>query len=447
MIPTPPEPIQTISLPDGLRLRRSTAADVEALAEFNGRIHGDDEEDAAMVAAWTHDLMNGSHPHHSLDGFSIIEETATGKIVSATNLIDQVWCYEGIPFRAGRPELVGTDPAYRNRGLVRVHFQVIHAESQRRGQLVQGITGIPYYYRQFGYEMTVDQHGWRAGYKLHVPKLEEGKAEPVNIRPAVDADIPFLMECDADFGKENLLTCQRDETSWRYIISGMSEKSVCRLDLFIICAPDGAPLGFFTVVPFLWGGNTMVACTYMAMKKGASWHQAGPSVMRTLWSRGLQIAKKKKHTLEGVTFALGSQHPLYEVLDGRLPRLRESYALYLRVPDLPGFIRHIAPALEHRLAESHCSGYTGDLRLNFYRSGLHMAFENGKLTASDTFQPKDYREGDAAYPPLTFYHLLFGHRSHAELRHIYPDCWIDDDKRPVLEALFPKKISHLWLEA
>ena len=60
------------------------------------------------------------------------------------NLISQTWAYEGIPFEVGRPELVGTLPEYRNRGLVRAQFEEVHRWSAARGELVQGITGIPY---------------------------------------------------------------------------------------------------------------------------------------------------------------------------------------------------------------------------------------------------------------------------------------------------------------
>ncbi|HWQ45297.1 MAG TPA: GNAT family N-acetyltransferase [Longilinea sp.] len=440
--PSPVNP--TIVLPKGLSIRRSTGEDTEKLAEFNGRIHGENKEDTIMVDAWTRDLLNGKNPRHTPDSFSIIEETSTGKIVSATNLIGQTWCYEGIPIPVGRPELVGTDPEYRNRGLVRAHFEVIHAESRRRGHILQGITGIPYYYRLFGYEMTVELQGWRAGYKTHLPKLEEGAAEPVTIRPAVASDIPFIMECDEEFRKQNLLSCLRDERDWLYVISGMSEKNVCRLEIYIISTPDGSPLGFYAMVPYLWGGNTLAACTYMALKKGASWYEVSPPVMRALWAAGLKIAERDHQTLEGVVFGFGSDHPLYQVLKDRLPRSREPYGWYMRVPDLPGFIRRIAPALESRLESSVCAGFSGDLRLNFYRSTLRIAFEKGKLTASEAYPAKDWLDGDGGYPGLTFYHLLFGYRSHAELRYIYPDCWIDDGKRPLLEALFPKKISHLW---
>ena len=133
----------------GLVLRRSTIEDAEALATFNAWVHSDEGPDHPdeKVAAWTRDLMSGRHPTHDPDDFTIVEETGTGRIVSAMNLISQTWAYEGIPFGVGRPELVGTLPEYRKRGLVRLQFEEIHQWSAERGELVQAITGIPYYYR------------------------------------------------------------------------------------------------------------------------------------------------------------------------------------------------------------------------------------------------------------------------------------------------------------
>ncbi len=53
--------------------------------------------------------------------------------------------YEDIPFTLGRAVIVATEGAYRNRGLQRAIFGLIHARSAARGHLAQGITGIPYY--------------------------------------------------------------------------------------------------------------------------------------------------------------------------------------------------------------------------------------------------------------------------------------------------------------
>ena len=49
-------------LGNGLVLRRSTSEDADALAEFNGKIHGEDEQDRQRIAAWTHDLLVRPHP-------------------------------------------------------------------------------------------------------------------------------------------------------------------------------------------------------------------------------------------------------------------------------------------------------------------------------------------------------------------------------------------------
>jgi hypothetical protein len=142
---------------------------------------------------------------------------------------------------------------------------------------------------------------------------------------------------------------------------------------------------------------------------------------------------------------LGLSHPAYEVFRERLPRQRDPYAFFLRLPDLEGFIRHIIPALEKRLAESELVvAHSGTLSLNFYRSGLKLTFETGCITGVETFTPSDSEEGDAAFPDLTFIQMLFGYRTFAELQLSYADCWDkNEDAHVLLNALFPKQPSFV----
>ena len=132
-------------LGDGLILRRSTLADAEKLGDFNARIHSDTQEPDPRLAAWTRDLLERPHPTFGAGDFTIIEEQATGRIVSSLNHISQTWTYDGILFKVGRPELVGTLPEFRNRGLVRCPIRGDPPWSAERGEMVQAITGIPYY--------------------------------------------------------------------------------------------------------------------------------------------------------------------------------------------------------------------------------------------------------------------------------------------------------------
>ena len=70
------------------------------------------------------------------------------------------------------------------------------------------------------------------------------------------------------------------------------------------------------------------------------------------------------------------------------------------MPDLPGFIRHIAPALEKRLAESIAVGHTGKIRINRYNNYLTLHLERGKLVGVDEepHDPKDF--ADLGLPTL-----------------------------------------------
>ena len=168
-----------MDLGDNLKLRFATSDDTDALAEFNARLH-----EAENAGPGVRDLMSRDHPTCKAGDFTVVEDTKTGKIVSSMCLISQTWTYSGIPFKFGQPEFVATEQDYRRRGLVRKQFEVIHALSEARGELMQGITGIPWYYRLFGYEMALDMEAEQVIDEMHIPSLKKGK----RIRVVSDQD-------------------------------------------------------------------------------------------------------------------------------------------------------------------------------------------------------------------------------------------------------------------
>jgi hypothetical protein len=428
-------------LPDGLVLRRSTAADAPRLAEFNARIHTDVEAPDNRVGVWTSDLLCGGHPTFRPNDFTIVEDPHTGKIVSSLNLISQTWSYAGIPFKVGRPELVGTEPEYRRRGLVRAQFDVIHAWSRQRGELLQGITGIPFYYRQFGYEMAVNLGGGRVGSAFNVPRLANDQPEPFHLRPAVATDLAFITQLYREGCRRSLLAAEWDEAMWRHELSGKGQANIIRLEIRIIETPTGERLGYIYHPFYAWGD--LMALTGYELKPGVSWYEVTPSVIRYLWQTGEEYTRQDKKTLQAFGFWLVEDHPAYQVALERLPQARRRYAWYLRVPDLPAFLNRIAPALEQRLAGSPLVGYSGELKLGFYTSGINLRFQTGKLAAIDTWQPATKNFGKAAFPGLTFLQLLFGYRTFEELSEAFPDCFAADELRPVLRVLFPKQPSEI----
>ncbi|HEX8598008.1 MAG TPA: GNAT family N-acetyltransferase [Chloroflexia bacterium] len=431
-------------LGDGLVMRKARPEDREALADF----HANNLLDIGEVGpneglhTWMLDLMSGEHPTLRPGDFVLVEDTNAGKIVSSMGHFSQIWTYDGIPFKFGQPEIVSTNPDYRRRRLVRAQFNEVHRWSALRGELVQGITGIPWYYRQFGYEMTVNLGGGRTGFKPHVPKLKEGEEEPYRFRHATTQDVPLFLEMYQQAASRSMLASLHDEALWRYNVEGRSEKSDFRVELRVIETPEGQTVGALAHSRKLRGGR--LAALLYEVKPGVSLLATTDSVIRYLAATGEEYGKRDGEEFEAFGFALGEQHPVYDTVPERLPRIRKPYAWYIRVPDLPAFVRHIAPALEKRLAGSPQSGYTGELKINFYRSGLVLRFEAGSISV-EGWKPDRVEEGDAAFPDLTFLQLLFGYRSLEELQHAFADCSANTATgSALLPILFPKKVSNVW---
>ncbi|HVG98729.1 MAG TPA: GNAT family N-acetyltransferase, partial [Chloroflexota bacterium] len=227
-----PEVIERLA--GGLLLRRAAAADAAALSAFNALVHGAPGRPDRSVWTWTWDLLTRPHPTFGEGGFLVVEDPASGRIVSSLNLIPQTWSYGGLPFGVGRVELVGTDPEYRRRGLIRRQMEEVHRWSAALGHPVQIITGIPHFYRQFGYEQALPMTGSRAGYRQHIPALPPGAAEPFRVRPAEPGDADFLATLEAQARPRWLLSVPRDAALWRYELEGGSESSAERLAVRVV---------------------------------------------------------------------------------------------------------------------------------------------------------------------------------------------------------------------
>jgi hypothetical protein len=385
--------------------------------------------------------MSGDHPTFRPGDFCLVENTRAGKIVSSVGLISQTWTYEGVEFPFGQPEIVSTDPEYRRRGLVRAQFEEVHRWSAERGELVQGITGIPWYYRQFGYEMALNLAGQRVGNKADIPKLEEGAEEPYRLRPATVEDVPFIMEMYARTASRSMIASVQSAEDWRYDIDGRSDASAFSAQLNVIETAGGEAVGALMHSRRLSGGA--MRSYFYDLKAGVPFLAVTPAVMRYLGRMGEEIFARTGEEFSKVAFTLGEKHPVYDTVSAKLPVARVLDAWYIRVPDLPAFLTKIAPALERRLADSPQGGYTGELKLNFYRRGLLLRFDRGKISA-EHWKPERVEEGDAAFPDLTFTQLLFGYRSLEELLHAFPDLSArTDEARALLPVLFPKKDSNV----
>ena len=441
----------------GLVMRRATEADAERLGAFNADVlRGQDAPDpASWMDAWTRDLISGRHPTFRADSALVVEDPREKSIVASMILLSHTWTYAGVPLSVGQPEIVGTRAEFRARGLVRAMFEVAHAWSTERGHQLLAINGIPWFYRQFGYEMALELGG---GPRLFTPGLAAGvkqAAPPFRLRAATDADAPVLAATSAHAGQRYLVTAPRDEGAWRYMIGGRSAGSAASSAVRIIESQAGEAVGFVEHVARLWGPGMPVR--EIEVRSGVSWRAVAYPVLAYLCETGEAYAREAKSELGFIDcWMLGTAHPFAGVV--QFSGARRPYAYYLRTPDLPDLLRRLTPVLERRLAASPFVGHTGELRLSFYRNGVRLVIEGGRIKSVDAWSPPrtaigldfslpsaDDRRPSAAFPDLTFLQLLFGYRSLDELEAAFPDCVTrGQEPRALLQVLFPKAPSKVW---
>lgn len=445
------DPAYTRDLGDNLVLRWSSAADCERIGVLYSHVFRGAATDApnTHIASWARELMSGDHPLITAGDFAIVEDTASGAVVAATCLMRQTWEYGGIALPVGRPEIVASLREYRNRGLIRAIFTLIHARSDARGDMAQGITGIEYYYRQFGYEYALDLDGGKAMPFANIPPLKDGEAELYSLRDATEVDLPQLQALyDRERNRKHdhtplLVSTRIDASYWQFRLRNTWRETGEGWLNKLLIDQVGRVVGYSLIGPIRSGDTIYVPAAMV--DEGVSLLAVMPALLRALQAEAARIMTRKADTPAAAKlyFGFGRAHPLYDALGTLVTSHDPVYAWYVRVADLSGFIRRVAPVLEARLAASIAAGHTGELRLTFYRGGLRLAFEGGRLVAAEPWQ-RDHNWGpkaDAGFPPLVFLQLLFGHRSLDELRGAFPDVSVQDDAKKLLDILFPRTQS------
>ncbi|KAF9572023.1 hypothetical protein EC968_010428 [Mortierella alpina] len=436
---------KTIDLGDGLIMRWSTTADTENVGNLladafrwvplgNPFFPQDRVPDAnEVMRAASRRLLSGKSPVMSEYDYALVEDTKREKglnpIVACVSLHQNKGYYGSVDVTYGKPELIATDPEYRNRGLVRkLMLQMVHPESDARGDVLQFIPGIQYFYRQFGYEygLTLGAINSIESAEAITP-LGKDESEPYILRKATEEDIPFLvkMSTPEKMHSNAALGLYYTREYWQYtLVTAPAEKQfpldVDRDTRIIVQASTQKPVGF-TVSSHAFLGPRLEA---MALDENeVSYFDAADSLLRQLvanakefvgvqtkefaeYTKKLSSAtesetqvveepkaattteetktaaeddddKAKKAESEPEEFmpfslVLHKRHPFVAqlVLSGRAKPpsdKKPSYRLYTRIGNYVKFIQAVKPELEKRLVNSVLSGVTGSLRLDFFR--------------------------------------------------------------------------------
>jgi hypothetical protein len=424
-----------MDLPDGFEFGIvKTDEEVEELLKFHAIVHPDDDTEE----------LRRQIDH--LPGFSremnyYIRDLDKDLIVSALNSIPSIWNYENIPLQNLELGWVGTLKEYRRRGLNRLlqtHFDSVLFDGKYDLSTIQG---IPYYYRQFGYDFVIpmDRTVW---IRTNQIPLFDTKKPPeymkLKVRLAEKKDITALMELFDEHNRNLLVYVPRSKELWE--IQEKYKRQFENEFLTYVLIDGSKTIGYFRLVKNISKDSSPNKSTLNVIESSIPTYDGVLRVFQFI----------REEALQNNVPLLSSQGPSCNTLS----KVMENYGGYvgagwkyqIRIPSMVEFLKKISPVLEKRLEGTMFEGITYDVIMNTFQNCYVLKFTNGKIVDVTDLGPQEVDENRAfRSPPQDLVRLVLGAYSIKELKQNNIDFIVSSGVRLIAETLFPKLESAIYL--
>jgi predicted acetyltransferase len=397
--------------------RLETEEDIDQHLELMRNVFGQNSHIDVMIKKWIN-----HHPTMTLKDFFVIKHH--GKIVACLDLIPSRWTIGGIPLKVAELGCVATLPEYRHQGLQRRLMIEYHKQLLEQERDLSAIEGIPYYYRQFGYEYALPLNEET---RIKLDKIPDYK--PIHtIRPLTNSDMPKAMQLLSQSQQKFYVHSIRDEGIWKmHQETGM----IAEYKFEGYAVEENAEM----IAYLRMNDNPESKELFLREITDVDQHTA-QSILRFLRDTGQQRG------LETLVATVSYHEPFMQhVIAMGEAKQNPPYAWQIRITGYVRLFQKMKPLFEKRLASSTYSDLSEKLNFNFYRYTIQMTVENGTITDIQRLETNEDRT--MRFNPLVFAQLLLGHISREELQTIYPDFIVRASHKYLIDVLFPKLPSYI----
>lgn len=423
-----------MELPDGFEFGYvETDEDVEELVKFHSIVHPDDDTEVLP-------RQIANLPGFGREMNYFIRDLDKGIMVTVLNSIPFIWNYEDIPLKNLELGWVGTLKAYRRKGLNKLlynHFEnLLHSCSYD----LSTIQGIPYYYRQFGYDFIIpmDHTVWTRTNQIQ-PFNAESPPEymKLDIRPAEEKDIPIMMDLLDELNQKLLVYASRSPELWK-LQETIKKQWENDFQTYVV-VDNSKTIGYFRLVKKISKDSSPNKSTMTVIESSIPSFNGVLRTLQFLYAEAVQ---------DDIPL-IGSQGPSFNTLSKNMENIggtgKPWWKYQVRIPSMTSFLRKISPVLERRLKDTMFEGLTYNVIMNTFRNCYKLQFVNGKISDVSNLGPQEVNDNQAfRAPPNDLARLVLGAYSIKELEQNNIDFIVRGEVRLITEALFPKKESSIY---
>jgi predicted N-acetyltransferase YhbS len=417
-----------------LVVRAPRTDEVEAVVELNEELFGGQEVPAVRQL-----LEDGLADDDGIGGgpewLVVADEgdPARPVVAAACARLPLRFDLDGVVVPGCQLEWVTTAASHRGRGLIRSLFAAHHARSSARGELVQLIVGIPYFYRKLGY-----------GYALDAPPTigldpERLRRDPaVTVRRARWEDAAWLEGLEA--GRDRVgLTVVRDRSTFEGWLGRSGDLGDVAWDALLVAEAGGHRVGWVRLFSYEREAQLHVLGGWAPDSTVAEQLLVGSC------DQGRGLADRLGRPVEALA-ADPSGTPWSRVLH-RCGRVHpEPTGIYGRTPDPLALLRRLRPVFGARLAASGLAADRGEVVVSLYEQAVTIAWEGSRVEVSAApADPEPFEHGGVGVAPDWFPALALGRWGASELAARVDDVVLGDHG-PVMDVLFPRRPCDLVVD-
>ncbi len=318
---------------------------------------------------------------------------------------------------------MGLDPEHRRKGVQRILNDEFDKYAVEQGFDLCILAGIPYFYRQFGYQYAVElEYSTEIGL-AKVPDRVSG----IRLEEFTNEHIKKADRLLRKAQEEYLVHSVRTEGVWE-----MQQETGTY---------GGEP---FQATSLYLGDRFVGYYRYVVDKEKGSFYIKEMGIDENVSAGDLAGAIKGHASGMGMTVlktGLPHQDQVSRYLISLGAKINRPYAWQVKILDLTRFLTKLSPVLESRIEDSEFKGVSKDITLNLWKFAVSMKIEGGKIGPIEKVHGE--KDRTIGLNPYAFIKLALGYKSRLELEEMYPDFRVRGEMGGLIDVMFPKQPGYI----